>query len=157
MKIKNYKVRLFVALFLFAAVIISCGKLKEITKNIDSDKKTDKSENVNSNITGKLYFCEDYIQDEEVNVSEKFTTGRITVMVKTDQTISDKDVKLKIEKIKSDGSKEYVKSIPFTIPVAKYFFFKHADLSFSESGKYKVTLLGKDDSPLISGQVQIVD
>ena len=153
MKIQNYKLKFFVTLLISSFVVLSCGKLKELTES--AKKEADKKES-SGKISGKLYFCEDYIQDKEVNVSSKFTTGRLTVMVKTDQKIYDKNVELKLQKLNEDGTKETVKTIPFTIPVSDYFYFKHEDLGFSETGKYRVTLLGKDGDALVSGDVTIV-
>jgi len=108
------------------------------------------------NYGNKLYFCEDYLQKEEINVSDKFTTGRLTVMVKTKDKLYDEDVALKLEQINDNGTKKYLKTIDFNIPVGDYFFFKHKDLGFSKPGKYRVTLLGKDGTAICFGDVTIV-
>lgn len=50
-----------------------------------------------------LYFCEDYVNGEEVNVSNKFTTGWITVMLDLrpiGKTIGASKVFITIEKLK---------------------------------------------------------
>jgi hypothetical protein len=153
MKNKYLSITVLFTLVAFSTLFFSCGKLKDLTESgkKDSDKKESSGK-----ISGKLYFCEDYIQDKEVNVSSKFTTGRLTVMVKTDQKITDKSVELKLVKLNDDGTKETVRTIPFTIPVTDYLYFKHEDLGFSEPGDYKVTLLGKDGDPIVSGEVKIV-
>ena len=154
------------AVFVSIALIISCGSKKESKTEKESSKEETKKESAVSEdtkkesltkeISGRLYFCEDYVQGEEVNVSEKFTTGRITVMVKTDKDIPDKDVSLKLERLKDDGTKEYVDKIAFTIPVTNYIYFKHKDLTFKKPGYYRVTLLGKDGKPIVSGEVTVV-
>jgi hypothetical protein len=129
---------------------------KENTRESDVNSETTKK-NSNSKVSGKLYFCEDYLQDEEINVSDVFSIGRITVMVKTDEKIYDENVSLKLERIKENGDKEFVKTIKFTIPIGKYFYFKHKDLGFSKPGRYLVTMLGRDKSPIISGEVTITN
>ena len=111
--------------------------------------------NNESSSSGKLYFCEDYVNSTEINKSDTFTTGKLTVMVRTNQEISDKDVTLKIEKINFIGSSDKINTLKFTIPVGDYFYFKHKDLAFSQPGKYRVTLLGKDDNPICWGEVTI--
>ncbi len=177
MKEKRVQISFLVALFLMVAVLLSCSKLKELvsekdktnkeeTKKEETKKETtkdeDRKESNSSSSTktagNRLYFCEDYLQGEEVNVSTTFTTGRLTVMVRTTETIYDESVFLKLELLNGDGTKKEIKTIPFTVPVGDYFFFKHKDLGFSRAGLYKVTMLKKDKStPIVSGEVVITD
>ena len=174
MKNLNYRFTFILALLISAGIIFSCGKLKDLTNKEESkkeetkkeetkkesssskDETSNKEETSSSENSGKLYFCEDYVQDDEVGVSEKFTTGRLTVMVKMTKKIMDKDVNLKLERIKDDVTKQFVDKIPFTIPETNYIYFKHKKLGFSKPGQYKVTLLGKGDKPIVSGEVTIV-
>ncbi|TRZ65564.1 hypothetical protein D4R20_01925 [bacterium] len=172
----NYSTFKFLLVLAIAvSVIFSCGKIKEMVKEESKKSDTEKEEKKSETSTkeeskktessskeekstvnsGRLYFCEDYVQDEEIAVSEKFTTGLVTVMVKMENKITDKDVNLKLERL-VNGEKEYVDKIAFTIPVTNYIFFKHKKLNFKRPGEYKVTLLGKDDNPIVSGRVTIV-
>jgi len=177
MKERKIRINFLIALFLMCAVLLSCSKLKELTSEKDkttkeetikeptkeTTKDEDRKESGTSSTTTKttenrLYFCEDYLQGEEVNVSTTFTTGRLTVMVKTTETIYDESVYLKLEKLNDDGTKTTVKTIPFTVPVGDYFYFKHKDLGFSRAGLYKVTMLRKDKStPIATGEVVVTD
>jgi len=169
---KKFKLQIsfLLALFFTVFLVFSCSKVKEMVSENDKStkedtkkeqtKETTKDDDISSknysSSGNKLYFCEDYLQKEEVNVSDKFTTGRLTVMVKTKEQLYDKDVMLKLERLNDDGSKEYLKTIDFNIPIGDYFFFKHKDLGFSKPGYYRVTLLGKDGSPICSGEVTII-
>jgi len=164
MKERKIQINFLIALFLMCAVLLSCSKLKELTSEKDKTTKEEtKNESGSSSTTTKttenrLYFCEDYLQGEEVNVSTTFSTGRLTVMVKTTETIYDESVFLKLEKLNDDGTKTTVKTIPFTVPVGDYFYFKHKDLGFSRAGLYKVTMLRKDKStPIATGEVVVTD
>ena len=166
---KKFKLQIsfMLSLFLVVFLFLSCGKIKEMFSDSDKNTKEDTKkeqtkettkDDVNTKDYGsgnKLYFCEDYVQKEEVNVSDKFSTGRLTVMVKTKEQLYDRDVALKLERLNDDGSKDYLKTIDFTIPIGDYFFFKHKDLGFSKPGYYRVTLIGKNGSPVCSGEVTI--
>jgi hypothetical protein len=153
---KQYYVISVLSFLLVLSLSMSCGKLKNLTGGKSGDSKTkDKTESKEKN--GKLYFCEDYVQGEEINVSEKFTTGRLTVMVKMDQEIPDQDVKIRMDKLMSDGTKETVKTVSFTIPVTDYIYFKSEELAFTNPGKYRVTLIGKNGDPIVSGDVTIIE
>ena len=174
MESKNRQIRFIIALFIMVVMLLSCSKIKDLVSEKDkstkeetkkestkeptkeSTKDEDRSDSGTKNSAGdRLYFCEDYLQGEEVNVAKTFTTGRLTVMVKLSEKIYDKDVFLKLEKLNDDGTKKELKTISFTIPDGDYFFFKHKDLGFSKPGLYRVTMLDKQKSPIVSGEVVV--
>ena len=45
-----------------------------------------------------LYFCEKYGRNGEVGVSDRFTTGYLTVMVKSDYALGLEDVSIQFDK-----------------------------------------------------------
>ena len=45
-----------------------------------------------------MYFCEKYGRDGEVGVSDRFTTGYLTVMVKSDYALRLDDVAIQLDK-----------------------------------------------------------
>jgi hypothetical protein len=178
MESKNRQIRFLIALFIMGAMLLSCSKIKELVSDKEKSTKEETKEETKKETTkestkektkeedrsdsgtktssgNRLYFCEDYLQGEEVNVAKTFTTGRLTVMVKLTDKIYDKDVFLKLEKLNDDGTKKEMNTISFTIPDGDYFFFKHKELGFSKPGLYRVTMLDKHKSPIVSGEVVI--
>ena len=131
------------ALFILAALIISCGKLGELT----SDTKTD-----------KLYFCEKYTSgtDECEGKSTKYTPGRLTVMVDirpSKKKLGVTKVNINITDLKSG---EAVDTYPFdTDSDMDYVFFD--DVNFKKPGKYKVSALKPDGTVIVSNEIEIVD
>jgi len=165
---KKYQphISFLLSIFLVVFLVLSCSKIKEMLSDKDKttkeetttkEKTLDNSQDNSgySDEGGRLYFCEDYVQKEEINKGTKFSTGRLTVMVRTNKQIYDRDVQLKLERLNDDGTKEFIKTIDFTVPVNDYFYFKHKDLGFSSPGLYRVTLLGKDKRAICSGEVTI--
>jgi|WetSurMetagenome_2_1015567.scaffolds.fasta_scaffold50401_4 hypothetical protein len=170
MKKLNVQISFLLALSLLVFMVLSCSKIKDMFSEKDkttkeettkeetkeTTKSEDKTESTSVKTGNRLYFCEDYLQKEEVNVSDRFSTGRLTVMVKTKEKLYDVNVSLKLEKLNDDGTYDFVKTIKFEIPIGDYFFFKHKDLGFSKPGVYRVTLLGLDKKPVCSGNVTII-
>ena len=165
------KISFLLSVILIVFLVLSCCKIEEMISSKDKSTKeeTTKEETTKEStkdITtgetayneedGVLYFCEDYLQKEEINKGSRFSTGRLTVMVKTKTQIYDRDVSLKIEKINDDGTKKFIRTINFTIPIGDYFFFKHKQLNFETPGLYRVTMIAKDKSPVCSGEVTII-
>lgn len=110
-----------------------------------------------------MYFCERYDDyDGEIGVSDRFTKGYITVMVKADNELRLKDVVIQYDKYNfRNGKFEYYKKFNFTIERdMKYVFFERndeSDLEFDEPGFYRVFLLDEDAKTVASALIEIID
>ncbi len=127
----------FYLTFLFAIVfMLGCGK---ITSLFQGDR---------------LYFCEKYDSVKgEIGESDKFTTGSLTVMVKLKNPIGVTDVDINVTDTKKN---EVVNTHPFTVTSdMTYIFFDK--VTFDTPGKYKVSLLKKDGTIIVSGNIEIVE
>ncbi|HZW38956.1 MAG: hypothetical protein ACM3O3_12155 [Syntrophothermus sp.] len=109
-----------------------------------------------------LYFCERYDDDKgEVNVSDRFTTGYLTVMVKCAYPLKLDDCSIQFDKYNErNGKFEYYKKFSYSIEKdMKYVFFQKnedSDLKFEEPGFYRVFLLDEDDNTVTSSLIEIV-
>lgn len=110
-----------------------------------------------------LYFCERYDDyDGEIGVSDRFTTGYITVMVKSDNALGLDDVTIQYDKYNfRTGKFEYYKSFDFAINRdMKYIFFERnddSDMKFEDPGFYRVFLLDDNGRTVTSSLIEIVD
>ena len=110
-----------------------------------------------------LYFCEEYDDnDGEVGVSDRFTVGYITVMVKCDYALRLEDVSIQYDKYNfRTGNFEYYKKFDFSVDRdMKYIFFernKSSDMEFEDPGFYRVFLLDEDGKTVASALVEIID
>ncbi|MEZ4691653.1 MAG: hypothetical protein R3A12_16450 [Ignavibacteria bacterium] len=96
-----------------------------------------------------LYFCEKYGSDGEVGVSDRFTTGYLTVMVKADGPLGLKDCSIQLDKYNcSTGTFSYYKKFDYKIERdMKYVYFEkneESDMSFEDPGIYRVFLLDQN-------------
>lgn len=109
-----------------------------------------------------LYFCEKYDSRKgEVGVSDRFTTGYLTVMVKSDYALNLEDVAIQFDKYNERSGKfEYYKKFYYTIqPDMKYVFFaknEDSDLKFEDPGFYRVFLLDDRDKTVASALIEII-
>lgn len=109
-----------------------------------------------------LYFCEKYDSRKgEVNVSDRFTRGAITVVVKSDYALDLEDVAIQYDKYNpSTGKFEFYKKFYFTIdPDMKYVYFSkndESDMKFEEPGFYRVFLLDDLDKTVTSSLIEII-
>jgi hypothetical protein len=109
-----------------------------------------------------MYFCEKYGKNGEVGISDRFTTGFLTVVVKSDYKMNLKDVHVQFDKYNFKNDKfEYYKKFDYTLtPDMKYVYFSkndESDMSFDEPGFYRVFLLDSDDETVASAIVEIID
>jgi hypothetical protein len=110
-----------------------------------------------------MYFCERYDDyDGEIGVSDRFTKGHITVMVKADNALRLEDVAIQYDMYNfRTGKFEYYKKFYFTIERdMKYVFFSkndESDMEFEEAGFYRVFLLDEDDKTVTSAIIEIID
>ncbi len=121
---------------------------------------------VNQNIIAQnepvLYFCEKYGNDGEVGVSDRFTTGYLTVMVKCDYALDLEDCSIQFDKYNTRSKNfEYYKKFSYVVePDMKYIFFERndeSDLKFEEAGFYRVFLLDDRDKTVASALIEIID
>jgi len=109
-----------------------------------------------------MYFCERYDDyDGEIGVSDRFTKGYITVMVKADAELRLRDVSIQYDKYNErNGKFEYYKKFNFTIERdMSYVFFARnddSDMEFEETGFYRVFLLDDDDRTVASALIEII-
>ena len=110
-----------------------------------------------------LYFCEKYDSyDGEIGVSDRFTKGYVTVMVKADDPLQLRDVAIQYDKYNfRTGKFEYYKKFYFTIDRdMNYVFFSRndeSDMEFNDPGFYRVFLLDEDDRTVTSAIIEIID
>lgn len=108
-----------------------------------------------------LYFCESYGSNGEVSISDRFHTGYLTVMVKSDKALGLTDVTVQFDKYNcSAGTFSQYKKFNFTIkPTMKYVFFEKnsdSDMSFDQPGIYRVFLLDSSGNTVTSGLIEII-
>ncbi len=108
-----------------------------------------------------LYFCENYTSSGEVGISDIFTTGYITIVVKCDHNLGLTDCQIEYDKLDSTQNKfDFYKLFDFSVkPDMNYIYFSkndNNDLSFDEQGIYRVLLLDNNDKTIASSLVQIV-
>ncbi|MCJ7553424.1 MAG: hypothetical protein MUO34_06010 [Ignavibacteriaceae bacterium] len=108
-----------------------------------------------------LYFCESYGRNGEVGVSDRFTTGYLTVMVKCDYALDLEDVSVQFDKYNDrNGKFEYYKNFSYVVePDMNYVFFAkndESDLKFEEPGFYRVFLLDDADRTVASALIEII-
>ena len=110
-----------------------------------------------------MYFCERYDSDDgEIGVSDRFTKGYITVMVKNDYALDLKDVSIQYDRYNSRSKKfEYYKKFNFSVERdMKYIYFSRnddSDMEFNDTGFYRVFLLDEDDKTVASALIEIID
>jgi hypothetical protein len=172
-----YKFNFLVALIVTVSLVLACGSLKDKVKE-EVKKQESKTEDVVKDDTkketasdkkdgkGKLYFCEQYKNGEEIGVSKRFTPGWLTVMIDTrpsGTTLGTGKVELRLSKIKdasgNDISEKIIKTVPFNVQADwDYTYFTDKEnLKFSSPGTYRVVCQKTDGTPIVSGEVEIVE
>lgn len=109
-----------------------------------------------------LYFCEKYGKNGEVGVSDRFTTGYLTVMVKCDYALELEDCSIQFDLYNPRTKKfEYYKKFDYVVePDMKYIFFAkndESDMKFEDPGFYRVFLLNAKDKTVASALIEIID
>jgi len=120
------------------------------------------SQNIFAQNEPVLYFCEKYGKNGEVGVSDRFTTGYLTVMVKSDYALDLTDCSIQFDLYNTRSKKfEYYKKFDYVVePDMKYIFFAKnddSDLKFEDPGFYRVFLLDDNDKTVASALIEIVD
>ncbi len=105
-----------------------------------------------------MYFCSSYGSSGEIDISDRFTTGYLTVMVKCDYALGLSDCNIQFDKFNNSTNKfDYYKKFPYTVsPDMKYIYFASDDLSFDKPGIYRVFLLDKQDRTVASALIEII-
>ncbi len=108
-----------------------------------------------------LYFCERYGDEGEIGTSDRFTTGYITVMVKSATALGLTDCYIQYDKYNTSTKKfEYYKQFAFEIESdMKYVYFERTtnnDMAFDSPGFYRVFLLDSRKNTITSGLVEII-
>ena len=125
-----------IAIVILLVAIMGCSKLKDLAGG------------------EKMTFCENYISatDNCEGESTKFTTGTLTVLTKLSDPIGVSEVDINITDL---ASGKVYKTFPFTVtPDMTYIYFDN--VAFTEPGKYKVSLLKKGGTVVISNEIEIV-
>jgi len=100
-----------------------------------------------------LYFCEEYNSSlGEIGISDRFTTGYLTVMVKASSALGLSNVSIQFDKYNCrTNTFEYNKKFPYTVsPSMDYIYFAGDDLSFDSPGIYRVFLLDENNRTVAS-------
>ena len=108
-----------------------------------------------------MYFCEKYGRNGEVGVSDRFTTGYLTVMVKSDYALGLDDVAIQFDKYnyRTDDFEYYEKFYYSVDPDMNYIYFEkndESDMNFKDPGFYRVFLLDDKDRTVTSALIEII-
>jgi len=108
-----------------------------------------------------LYFCEKYGRNGEEGVSDRFTTGYLTVMVKADYELGLDDVSIQFDKYNYRRDEfEFYKKFNYVVdPDMKYIYFERndeSDMEFEDPGFYRVFLLDDRDRTVASALIEII-
>jgi len=109
-----------------------------------------------------MYFCQRYDSKlGEVGISDRFTVGYLTIMVKSDKPMNLNDVFIEFDKYNTKENKfEFYKKFSYVIsPDQSYVFFTRNDendLRFEEPGIYRVFLLNDQEETVTSALIEIV-
>lgn len=102
-----------------------------------------------------LYFCVKY-DGKEIECSDRFTTGSITVMARLNGPVSQTKVFIQLEKYNpEDGSFKFYRDFDFDVDAdLDYIYFN--DVVFSDKGIYRVFLLDPGKNTIASALVEII-
>jgi hypothetical protein len=109
-----------------------------------------------------MYFCERY--DDvlgEVDISDRFYPGYLTVMVKAATAMGLSEVSIQFDKYDCrTGSFNFYKKFNYTVsPDMKYVYFARnaeSDMSFDDVGIYRVFLLNSSNKTVASALIEII-
>jgi hypothetical protein len=110
-----------------------------------------------------LYFCERYDSERgEINVSDRFTTGYLTIMVRSTYELDLEECYIQFDIWNPITEEfEYYKKFEYTVsPDMNYIYFEKnesSDLKFEEPGFYRVYLLDERDKTVASALIEIID
>jgi hypothetical protein len=103
-----------------------------------------------------MYFCEKYGSGGEVSISDRFYTGKVTVMVKSDYALGLTDCSIQLDKYNGYGF-DYHKKIDFDVSSdMKYIYFESNDLRIDSPGIYRCFLLDSRKNTVASALVEFI-
>jgi hypothetical protein len=109
-----------------------------------------------------MYFCERYDDvTGEVDISDRFYPGYLTVMVKSATAMGLSDVSIQFDKYDCrTGTFGFYKKFNYSIsPDMKYVYFSRnaeSDMSFDDPGVYRVFLLNSSNRTVASALLEII-
>lgn len=120
------------------------------------------SQNILAQNEPVMYFCEKYGKSGEKGVSDRFTTGYLTVVVKCDYALDLEDCSIQFDLYNPRSKKfEYYKKFSYVLnPDSKYVYFEknsESDMKFEDPGFYRVFLLDDKDKTVASALIEIID
>lgn len=136
------KTRIFLGLFAFVVLIGFTSKIQAQSGPV-------------------LYFCERYGSGGEVNISDRFYTGYLTVMVKCSYALGLRDCFIQFDKYNArTGAFDFYKRFDYAVqPDMDYIYFEKnssSDMSFDEPGIYRVFLLDEKKKTIASALIEII-
>lgn len=112
--------------------------------------------NANAQSGPVMYFCEKYGSGGEVSISDRFYTGAITVMVKSDYALGLTDCSIQFDKYNGYGF-DYYKKVNFDVSSdMKYIYFESSDLRVDSPGIYRCFLLDSRKNTVASAIVEFI-
>lgn len=108
-----------------------------------------------------MYFCERYGSNGEIGVGDRFYTGHLTVVVKSDYELRLNKVAVQFDRWDPyTATFKYYKKFDYNLePDMKYVYFSKnskSDMSFDDPGFYRVFLLDHGDRTIASALVEIL-
>lgn len=113
-----------------------------------------------------LYFCEQYIDGEEINVANTFTFGWLTVMLDmrpANETFNTSVVYVRIDKVADNNGfyspEIFIDTIKFNVePDWDYTYFTdESNLVFREAGVYRISVITDYGGRIASSFLKIMD
>ena len=103
-----------------------------------------------------LYFCESYGSGGEVSISDRFYTGKVTVMAKCDYALGLRDCAIQFDKYNGYGF-DYYKKVDFDVSHdMKYIYFESSDLRVDSPGIYRCFLLDGKKNTIASALIEFI-
>ena len=113
-----------------------------------------------SNITAQsgpvMYFCEKYGSGGEQSISDRFYTGKVTVMVKCEYALGLTNCAIQLDKY-NGYSFDFYKKVDFDVSAdMKYIYFESDDLRVDSPGIYRCFLLDSRKNNVTSALVEFI-
>ncbi len=107
-----------------------------------------------------MYFCDKFGRNGAVGISDRRTTGYLTVVVKSDYVMGLDDVAIQFDKYNCrKGEFEYYEKFYYSVdPVMKLISLEKnekSDMKFKDPGIYRVLLLDDRDKTVASALIEI--
>lgn len=113
------------------------------------------SSSLNAQSCSIIYFCEKY-DGGEVGCSDRFTAGKLTIMVKLDKGFDSTSISIQLTKFEpAEGQFQNYKEIIFEVEPGQSFVF-FPDIEFPDKGIYRVILMDMKRNRLASAMLEII-